>query len=416
MELTWSGDEIIVGTNEEFILGYELLYENNDEVKLEPIFSHHAHIGRVKQVVVCKKYLVTGSTDEFIKIFDLHSRKEIGSLNIHQGTINCLVYHESGFLFSASDDGIIGIIDIKNLKVRKELKGHNAPVTGFAVHPSGKLGLSISKDRRVMTWDLMKGKRAYVGALKKAGEIIKWSPDGSHYLISCSNLLNIYSLEHGNIVHTIDFKSNIYCFCHLTSNLIVIGGEKKTLILYNLESQTEVVQWEAHDSRAKCLLLLDSGSKEVIQFASASSDGFIKIWVMNTSKASSQPQLIGNINTKSRIICMALKSKSTTNILSNPEQTLNNLSSQDKETLSLKKKNKKLKQKKKDLSLKTNENTSTASVNKPNKVLPVKNKTKKIDKSNSKSESKNNEDKLRNVQKTVRFKKKVKKKFIQSNK
>ncbi|RXG50937.1 p21-activated protein kinase-interacting protein 1-like [Armadillidium vulgare] len=77
MELTWSGDEIIVGTNEEFILGYELLYEDNDEVKLEPIFSHHAHIGRVKQVVVCKKYLVTGSTDEFIKIFDLHSRKEI---------------------------------------------------------------------------------------------------------------------------------------------------------------------------------------------------------------------------------------------------------------------------------------------------------------------------------------------------
>lgn len=113
---------------------------------------------------------------------------------------------------------------------------------------------------------------------------------------------------------------------------------------------------------------------------------------------------------------MTLKSKSTTNILSNPEQTLNNSSSQDKETLPLKKKNKKLKNKKRNLSLKTNENISTASVNKPNKVLPVKNKTKKIDKSNLKSKSKNNEDKLRNVQKTVQFKKKVKKKFVQSNK
>jgi len=36
------------------------------------------------------------------------------------------------------------------------------PVHGFSVHPTGKLGLSVGKDKTLRTWDLTKGKRAFV--------------------------------------------------------------------------------------------------------------------------------------------------------------------------------------------------------------------------------------------------------------
>jgi len=42
--------------------------------------------------------------------------------------------------------------------VLRSLKGHKGRVNSVAVHPSGKVALSVGKDRALRMWDLMRGK------------------------------------------------------------------------------------------------------------------------------------------------------------------------------------------------------------------------------------------------------------------
>lgn len=41
------------------------------------------------------------------------------------------------------------------------LLGHRGGVIDFSVHPSGKVALSVGKDKSMKMWDLVKGKSAF---------------------------------------------------------------------------------------------------------------------------------------------------------------------------------------------------------------------------------------------------------------
>jgi protein MAK11 len=59
-----------------------------DNQSFEPIFIFPAHISCVKSVAASPqggKWLATGGTDETIKVWDLRRKKELGSLQQHQG-------------------------------------------------------------------------------------------------------------------------------------------------------------------------------------------------------------------------------------------------------------------------------------------------------------------------------------------
>jgi hypothetical protein len=47
----------------------------------------------------------------------------------------------------------------------------------------GKIALSTGKDKMLKTWNLIKGRSAYVTNIKKEGTIVKWSPSGKFYAL-----------------------------------------------------------------------------------------------------------------------------------------------------------------------------------------------------------------------------------------
>lgn len=60
------------------------------------------------------------------------------------------------------------------VKCEKTLRGHRGGVVGLAVHPSGKLALSVGRDGTLRTWNLIKGRKAYITKLKR-GEALRHS-------------------------------------------------------------------------------------------------------------------------------------------------------------------------------------------------------------------------------------------------
>jgi len=99
---------LIAGSYEKLLYGIEGAYPPHDvdsgdglvnrvvKPDLTPIFIFPAHLAFVKCVAASPggKWLATGSEDEFIKVWDLRRRKEVGSLSQHTG-VSLLLHHIS---------------------------------------------------------------------------------------------------------------------------------------------------------------------------------------------------------------------------------------------------------------------------------------------------------------------------------
>ncbi len=74
------------------------------------------------------------------------------------GSITHLEFPSRSHLLSASEDGTLCLFRARDWSVLRSLKGHKGRVNSVAVHPSGKVALSVGQDRTLRMWDLMRGK------------------------------------------------------------------------------------------------------------------------------------------------------------------------------------------------------------------------------------------------------------------
>lgn len=178
---------IVAGSYERILYGLQVepnetgandVGEPSSQVKLKPVFIFPAHISCVKAVAASPqggKWLATGGTDESVKVWDLGRKKELGSLQQHQGeyrsglfrgfysnsfvgSVTFLNFPTRTHLLSASEDGTICLYHTRDWAVLATLNGHKGRVNAVAVHPSSKVCLSVGKDRTLRMWDLMRGK------------------------------------------------------------------------------------------------------------------------------------------------------------------------------------------------------------------------------------------------------------------
>ena len=77
--------KIIVGCYEQFIIGYTVnITQNNGKLSLksERQFCDHTHLGCVKCVASNNTFVVSGSTDEAINIFNMKVNCDYGPLQV----------------------------------------------------------------------------------------------------------------------------------------------------------------------------------------------------------------------------------------------------------------------------------------------------------------------------------------------
>lgn len=154
---------VVAGSYEKLLYGLEgTASTRSPSYTLDPIFIFPAHLACVKAVAASPggKWLATGSEDEFIKVWDLRRRKEVGSLSQHAGSITSLQFPTSAHLVSTSVDGTIALFRTADWALLKSLKGHSGRVNHVDVHPTGRVALSVGKDKTLRMWDLMRGRGA----------------------------------------------------------------------------------------------------------------------------------------------------------------------------------------------------------------------------------------------------------------
>ncbi|ELU43408.1 PAK1IP1 protein [Rhizoctonia solani AG-1 IA] len=302
--------KIVVGTYEKLLYGLEGRIEDAPKsgdlsgrelaINLKPVFIFPAHVACVRAVAASPqggKWLATGSTDEIVKVWDLRRRKEVGGLIQHQGSITRLSFPSRSHLLSASEDGTLSLFSTRDWALLRTLKGHKGKVNDVSMHPSGKLALSVGKDRTLRMWDMMRGKGSASTKLGKDDEPLR-----EFLLVAAEDkFVTVYQIGHEEQSIKIIAK---------------FGGHSSRYVQVEIDPFA-ISHWWLYSVKALDILpLVNSGSKhqKVTLMSTASSDGKILVYNLSqvptcSKETDTVPELkpMASYDTKgSRLVCLTM--------------------------------------------------------------------------------------------------------------
>lgn len=145
------------------------------------------------------------------------------------------------------------------------------------MHPSGKLALSLGADCALRTWNLVKGRQAYVVNLssksKDAKSLVgvRWALDGVRFVLFGGKYTEIWSIETGGILLSVTHENKIASCLWLSEVELLVGYEIGRLGMVSTENGT-IDTKDAHKGRIKAMSLYEDCIVTIC------SDGEFKVW------------------------------------------------------------------------------------------------------------------------------------------
>ncbi|KAF9389978.1 p21-activated protein kinase-interacting protein 1-like protein [Podila verticillata] len=326
---TFEDFRVVAGTYENVLYGIDAYWNEDMSLRLSPIFAFSAHIGCIKSLAIGGQFLASGSTDEKIQLYDLKRRKELGALLQHQGTITALTFHNKTHMLSGSDDGKICVWRSKDWECLKIMKGHQNTVHSIAIHPSGKIALSVAADHSVRLWNLLLGKQASMTRLPQgAGLKVVWNPSGTGYSIMFDQEIGIFDMATAKCIRTIKpaKKTRFNTMHYYKDGYLIVGCEDKMVRVYNTSTGDLIKVLVGHSARIKDVDMVtvpftpeETSNKEmraetkmVDVLTSVSSDGVVLFWnleevvmVPKDGEDINMKKSLGEFKTDMRVTCLA---------------------------------------------------------------------------------------------------------------
>ncbi|MCL2116096.1 MAG: RyR domain-containing protein, partial [Methanobrevibacter sp.] len=235
------------------------------------------------------KYIVSGSDDRTVRVWDLETQEEIAQLKGHTDWVNSVHFsHNDKYIVSGSDDKTIRIWNLKTQKEITQLKGHTDWVNSVHFSHNDKYIVSGSTDRTVRVWNLktqkeitqLKGHKNRVNSVHFSSDdkyIVSGSADGSIRVWNLKTQKEIAQLKgHTDWVRNVCFSSK--------DKYIVSGSDDKTIRIWNLKTQKEITQLKKHTSKVNSVHF----SHDDKYIVSGSDDRTVRIWNLKTQKETTQ--------------------------------------------------------------------------------------------------------------------------------
>lgn len=178
------------------LLSYQEIYQKRCRLKQNWLEGSvvaqylEGHEDAVYCLQFSKNFMITGSRDRTIKVWDLSTCFCKETLYGHDGSVLCLLYNDN-YIISGSSDATIRIWDINTFELLRVLRGHVQAVLDVQFYGS-KL-VSSSKDHSIKIWDMdtgdcintLNGHLAAVNSIKICGnELVSAAGDADiRYLI-----------------------------------------------------------------------------------------------------------------------------------------------------------------------------------------------------------------------------------------
>jgi WD40 repeat protein len=233
--------------------GRDAIRQSNETVKLWYLRSEQGDMkvstlaGHPVASCVCftpdSKLLLSGGSDNCIRIWSLRQLRNTGKLSGHNDLITSMLVNASGdTLISASMDGTIRLWDLGEKKEITTLEGHYGGVSSLARSPDEAMLLSGSLYGGIKFWDLNGRKE------------LNWMGVG------CGGIRCVA--------------------CHRNGKIFACGGGSGEIVLCDLNTREEISRLKGHSDSVNAVAFSPKGDFLV----SGGSDNKIKLWDFNKGR------------------------------------------------------------------------------------------------------------------------------------
>jgi WD40 repeat protein len=147
-------DSKLVGTDQLLIIGTgKKLFGHTSEIVTLNVMPKYVSPKQSTITSINENFIISGSIDKTIRIWDINTGNCIKKLVGHTATINSVVV-QNNLIISGSDDTTIRIWDVNSGECIKTLEGHEGRVC--LVYVIDNLIFSTSGDK-IRIWDLLTG-------------------------------------------------------------------------------------------------------------------------------------------------------------------------------------------------------------------------------------------------------------------
>ncbi|MGF1581896.1 MAG: protein kinase [Gemmataceae bacterium] len=158
------------------------------------------------------KYMISGSADKTINIWDIKNGSVIRTIASHTGPVTGISVSPDGQQFaSSSRDGTVRLWKTKTGKELRRLDRHKGPATSVAFSPDGVHLASGSEDKSVLIWKLRTKKIIRKQDFPGAVRSVVFANDGTQLAVvidqtrkkKATDLLSLLDVASGRIVPTL---------------------------------------------------------------------------------------------------------------------------------------------------------------------------------------------------------------------
>jgi len=148
-------------------------------------------------------------------------------------------------IVSGGWDKLVKVWSLSNCKLRNNLVGHTGFINTVTVSPDGTLCASGGKDGTARLWDLSKG-------------------------------LPLYSLEAGDVIHSLSFSPTRYWLCAATQNGVMIWDLESKGVVAQLNKNTPGFQNKTEKANPACISLAWSADGSLL--FTGWTDNLLRVW------------------------------------------------------------------------------------------------------------------------------------------
>lgn len=209
----------------------------------------NGHRDGVYCIVRYQDYLISGSRDTSIKVWDLRTNECIATRSFHMGSVLCLrVSNLSSWMVSGSSDSTCVIWqDLPNLKVVAQLRGHTSGVLDVCIVQDTWI-VSASRDGSVRVWDKQSGKEVRQ-LLGHRGPVNALQEYRSNQVVTASGdcTLKLWDVVTGKCIRTFEGHTQGLACARVDGRYLYSGGLDTFLRIWDIETGACLSTMDAHD-------------------------------------------------------------------------------------------------------------------------------------------------------------------------
>lgn len=287
----------------------ELFASLKSDSQLKTIVQQPRHIKSIMSVSFSPdgKFVVTASSDETAKLWDVETGVGIHTFKGHSSDINSIDFSPEGkYVVTGSNDSTAKLWDISTGKEIRSFKGHSpfyttsdktesvCKIYDARFSPDGKYVVTAGSDKTARLWDVRTGKEIQTfSGHSLPVKSVEFSPDGN-YIVTGSNdgTIKMWDVKTGKEISSMEVVGSYYInsvsvspdgkyiAVGIESSTIYIKDKKYLIKLFNILTGKVINTFIGHTNKINTLCFSPDGKYIV----SGSDDQTTKLWILETGK------------------------------------------------------------------------------------------------------------------------------------